>query len=217
MTSLPPRLLELVVGGSPSPWISLGLIEESDHRIAGVGLRFDTFAQGLTSWTIHRARSENLSIDGIATSMHSDNVDLSTGRDSSTPFCGARAVAIDHVVVNTDDLQRTSDAFTAALGTDLRRVRDAGRGVMQGFHVLDNTVIEIVSGPHVSPRVSTDDTTPVASLWGFVVVVDDIVAVAESLGEYTSPPKPAVQPGRMISSVRSEAGLGVQLAIMSPR
>lgn len=118
-------------------------------------------------------------------------------------------MAIDHIVVNTDNLERTSEALSESLGTELRRVRDAGRGVVQGFHVLDNTVIEIVSGPHVAE--------PGAKLWGFVVVVDDIDAVVAQLGNFATPVKAAVQPGRCISSLRAEAGLGVPLAVMSPR
>lgn len=80
---------------------------------------------------------------------------------------------------------------------------------MQAFHVLDNTVIEVVSGPHI--------TRPGASVWGFVVVVDNIDAVCDRFGDLVTPKKAAVQPGRFIASFRSEAGLGVPVAVMTPR
>ena len=116
---------------------------------------------------------------------------------------------IDHVVVMTDDLQRTSDAVDRALGVPCARVRDAGSGVTQGFHKLDNTIIEIVTGPHVR--------TPGAHLWGFVITVDDIDAWHKYVGDdVASMPRPAVQPGRQIATVRESVGLGIALAVMSP-
>lgn len=148
----------------------------------------------------HTIDADHMFIDGVATRFV----------DPLGNFGDDRFVAIDHVVVNTDNLARTSQVIEATLGAPLRRVRDAGRGVSQGFHVVDNTVIEVVSGPHIS-HVG-------ARLWGFVVVVEDIFDFASSMGpDVMSAPKPAVQPGRFISSVRSETALGVPVAFMSPR
>jgi hypothetical protein len=145
-------------------------------------------------------RDDHVSVDGVDTKFVS----------APSNFGDDRFVAIDHVVLNTDDLARTSEAVEATLGAPLRRVRHAGRGVSQGFHVVDNTVIEVVSGPHISHAG--------ARLWGFVVVVDDISDFAASMGpDVMSVPKPAVQTGRFISSVRAETGLGVPVAFMSPR
>ena len=164
------------------------------------------------SWTVstdeNPGTSDRVMFDGIPTVRRVVPTSGEVAVNPS-PFGGANALAIDHVVVNTDNLERTSHAVSEALGTELRRVRDAGRGVTQGFHVLDNTVVEIVSGPHI--------TEPGATLWGFVVVVDHLDAVVEHLGNRATPVKPAVQPGRFISSLRSDAGLGVPIALMSPR
>lgn len=126
---------------------------------------------------------------------------------------GGRLVAVDHVVVLTDDLARTTSAVEHALGAPLRRTRDAGHGVTQGFHRLDNTVIEIVHTP----------SNPVgASLWGFVGIVDDLDAVVAEIGRELGPdavssPRPAVQAGQRIATVRKSAGLGVAVALMSRR
>jgi hypothetical protein len=114
---------------------------------------------------------------------------------------------VDHVVINTPDLMRTSDALTAATGAPLKRVRDAGNNVQQGFHRLGSVVVEIVSAPtmHSGP----------ASLWGFVLNVKDIYAVANHVGpDVLSIPKPAVQVGKLIATFRSSLGLGVPVALM---
>jgi hypothetical protein len=50
-----------------------------------------------------------------------------------------------------------------------------------------------------------------------VLVVDDLDGLCERLGPAViSEPRPAVQPGRSIATVRSEVGLGVALAVMTP-
>jgi hypothetical protein len=54
-----------------------------------------------------------------------------------------------------------------------------------------------------------------ASLWGFVLNVQDLDGIAAHLGpDVLSPPKPAVQPGRRIATFRSAAALGVPVALM---
>ncbi|MFM7962382.1 MAG: hypothetical protein ACKPBF_00195, partial [Actinomycetota bacterium] len=55
-----------------------------------------------------------------------------------------------------------------------------------------------------------------ATYWGFVVTVADLDAAIAHLGpDVIGAAKPAVQPGRRIATVRSGAGLGVPLALMS--
>lgn len=118
-------------------------------------------------------------------------------------------VSLDHVVVFTDDIDRTCGAITGELGLEVRRERDLGDAGVQRFHKLDNTIIEVVSGPRV--RVTG------ASLWGFVVTVDDLFDYCEQTGDgIVSPPRKAVQPGRYISTVRDSVGLGVAVAMMTP-
>jgi hypothetical protein len=117
-------------------------------------------------------------------------------------------LGIDHVVVNTPDLERTSHALHEATGAELKRIRDAGNGVRQGFHRLGGVIIEIVS----APSMPAGD----ASLWGFVLNVADVHEVAAYLGpDVLSPPKPAVQKNRLIATFRGAVGLGVPVALMS--
>jgi hypothetical protein len=49
------------------------------------------------------------------------------------------------------------------------------------------------------------------------LVVDDLDAAARLLGDRLGRIKEAVQPGRRIATVRQAAGIGVPLALMSPR
>jgi hypothetical protein len=117
------------------------------------------------------------------------------------------ASGVDHVVVATPDLERTFAALGAA-GLERRRVRDAGPSARQGFYVLGDAVLEVV-GPK-----ERDGDGP-ASLWGLVLVVEDLDAAAAHplVGE----PRDAVQPGRRIATVRGEADLGAAVALMTPR
>ena len=200
------RLIALHAGGKPAPWESIGL--RFDGLLCSLGdvqLLVEGDEPGLNGWTIEADRDGVVEIDGIVTrlvaSPPSPPADRRIGDQTMT--------GLDHVVVNTDDLDRTCAAFTEALGWQVRRERDAGRGVRQRFFKLSNTIVEVVSGPHVEGTG--------ASLWGMVVSIDDMTKWADQLGpDVTSTPKPATQPGRFISTVRSQTGLGVPFAAMTP-
>ena len=118
------------------------------------------------------------------------------------------AIGLDHVVVVTDDLERTSAALADATGAPLKRVREVGE-IRQGFHRLGPLIVEVVERAGLPPGP--------AAFWGLVLNVEDLDVAAERLGpELISPPKPAVQPGRSIATVRAEAGLGLPVALMTP-
>ena len=200
------RLVALHVGGALSPWQAIGLMfDESTCPLADVDLIVSVETPGLHGWTLDVGRDDVLDIDGIRTHLVSGT---SASRTSSV-IGTQRVIGLDHVVVNSDNIDRTTEAITAALGLEVRRERQLGNGAVQRFHKLDNTIIEVVSGPHV--------TEPGASLWGMVASVDDLFDLADDLGEdITSPPKKATQPGRYISTVRGSVGLGVPFALMTP-
>ena len=199
------RLVSLRLGGERGPWEQLGFtFNDATSLMGDVAFVVDGGAPGLLDWTVSSGADSDTDVDGIVTRFRAGAA--VTGSNTIGPTVG---VALDHVVVNTDDGARTSEAVERVLGLPLKRVRDAGRGVEQRFHTFDNTVIEIVSGPHV--------TAPGASLWGMVVSVEDIHALFAHAGpDVMSPPKPAVQEGRLISTVRAAAGLGVPVAVMTP-
>ncbi|NBY13036.1 MAG: hypothetical protein EBQ75_09325 [Actinobacteria bacterium] len=92
-------------------------------------------------------------------------------------------------------------------GEPLKRVRDAGNGVRQGFHRLGSVIVEIVEQQRVER----------SSLWGFVLTVNNLDDVAAHMGpDVLSPPKDAVQPGRRIAAFRSGVGLGTAVALITP-
>lgn len=119
-------------------------------------------------------------------------------------------VSIDHVVVMTPDSDRTTAAF-AAHGVEPRRVRTIeleGGNRRQTFFWLGDVICEVV-GPD-----EPDGEGP-ARWWGLALTVRDLEATVAVLGEAASPIKPAVQPGRFVSTLRRDVGLGVPILFIS--
>ena len=196
---------ELLVVSPIEPWETIGLrIEGGIARIGGVALRFVPAADGahgVVGWGLVGAPTAAADIDGLAT--HQLEGPPSGPGDHSLDIVG-----FDHLVVMTSSLERTCGAIEAATGEPLKRVREAG-AVRQGFHRLGELIIEVVESAQV--------TEPHATFWGFVWNVADLHDTCARLGpDVVSLPKAAVQPGRLIASVRAEVGLGLPLALMTP-
>ncbi|HEX9259150.1 MAG TPA: VOC family protein, partial [Acidimicrobiales bacterium] len=139
-------------------------------------------------------------VDGLATT-HTDPAPTAATADPLGVTC------IDHLVVMTPDLDRTVAAVEGHLGLPCRRVREAGGGVVQAFFRMGEVVLEVVTSPQV-PDGS-------ARFWGITFTVRDLDAAAARLGpERAGEPKPAVQPGRRIVTVRKAAGLAIPVALM---
>lgn len=118
------------------------------------------------------------------------------------------ALAVDHLVALTSDMEGTVEALTGA-GLDLRRRREPPEARMrQAFFNLATTILEVGEVPDLDgePR-----------FWGMTVTVEDLDAAAERLGDLLGTPRDAVQPGRRIATLRREAGLGLAVALMTPR
>jgi hypothetical protein len=197
----------LVIGGAPTGWEAIGIHFSNENRclLADVSLRIDsTLTPGLHAWSISEIDASTTEIDGITTSLATN---AATPQVTPNSGLSLQVVGVDHVVINTPNLQRTSDALAQLTGAPLKRTRDAGNGVTQGFHKLGSVVVELVTMPSMPEGP--------ASLWGFVLNVQDLDGIAAHLGpDVLSPPKPAVQPGRRIATFRSAAALGVPVALM---
>jgi hypothetical protein len=115
-------------------------------------------------------------------------------------------VGVDHVVVATDVLSRTTAALEA-VGARVRRVREGG-GLRQAFLWLGDVILEVVESPRAAPGA--------ARLWGVTLVCADLDATVAGLGDRCGAVRPAVQPGRRIAALRREAGLGLRVALMTP-
>ena len=211
------RIAELVVGGTSDPWQRLGLEFVGNESVIGaVRLRVVPFLNpGLQSVGISGlGDGDHEHHEGACDHDHGPAPAMIHGapihRCEPTDLRTAHRIdarVIDHVVLMTPDLERTCEAVTAVTGATLKRVREAPP-VVQGFFRLGEVILEVVQSPQVQH--------PLAKWWGLVINVGDLHGVCEQLGpEVISLPKPAVQLGRFIATVRSEAGLGVPLALMS--
>jgi len=192
-----PTIAELVVGDEPSSWQRLGFaIDDGRTTIGTTTVVLDGGGGGLRSWALRDAPATK--IDGLET----------RAADGATREPGAHpngAVRIDHVVVNTPDLQRTFAALQSA-GLDLRRVREHSDTLHQGFFRLGEVILEVVENPQAEGP---------ARFWGITLAVADIDRCAELMGEKLGEVHDAVQPGRRIATVRREAGLGVPVALIT--
>ena len=195
-----PELDEIVLGDEPEAWRSLGFTVADDVvALGGVRIRLAGSGGGVIGWSL-RDLPGGADLGGLD----------AASSDAPPPDPVAHpigATAVDHVVALTPDFDRTVRALRAA-GLDYRSTREAGGGFRQAFFVLGPCLLEL-GGP------APDEETP--RLWGMTLVVDDIDAAATRLGDLLGRVKDAVQPGRRIATVRREAGLGVPLALMTPR
>jgi hypothetical protein len=194
----------LTVGGSVEPWEYLGLtVIDGTIPLFGTGIRIDgSLPPGLGRWELSGIGDEILDVDGLVT----------TPVAPATPMLAEHpigAIGLDHVVVTTDSLERTSAAIASVTEAPLKRVREVG-DLRQGFHrVGGGLIVEVVerAGLPVGP----------AWFWGLVVNVEDLAAAAARIGaDRIGEPRQAVQPGRSIATVRGAAGLGLPVALMSP-
>ena len=196
------RIAQLVVGGQPTAWSSIGLtLVDGISSVGDFSLRFDdSLEPGISSWTLSGCIG-NGDIDGILTT-HGD-LTQSAKPDSTI----MDIVGVDHVVIFTNDLERTSTEVARVTGEPLKRIREAGDGVRQGFHRLGSVIVEIVEQKRVERTF----------LWGIVLTVNNLDDVARHFGpDVLSPPRDAVQPGRRIAAFRGGVGLGTAVALMTP-
>ena len=204
------RVAAITVGGRAAPWHDIGIVS---GLLGDVRLNIDESLPaglhhldliGCPTCTSHIAGLPVVHVDGAQV------VDTAAPSNASPQFA-LHIVGVDHVVVLADDVRATCSEIEQQSGAPLKRVKEGDRGV-QGFHRWGSVILEVVERRLVAPT----DSATTASYWGLVVVVDQIDEVATHLGpDVIGAPKPAVQPGRRIATVRSGAGLGVPLALMS--
>jgi catechol 2,3-dioxygenase-like lactoylglutathione lyase family enzyme len=125
-------------------------------------------------------------------------------------------VSIDHIVVITPDLDRTTAVLREA-GFDLRGVREGatpGGSRRQAFFRAGDLILELVEAP-AGTRIASDPAG-IARLWGISFLVEELEPTAAALGGLLGEPRDAVQPGRRIATLRRDAGLGPAIAFMTP-
>lgn len=209
-----PRLVGVELRADPTAWRAAGFtVDDGRCRIGTTDLMLAGGDGGFAGWAIAGAIPGADGLDGVTTRVVADGTPAPAA--SGTHPNGV--TAIDHLVLATPDTARTFETLEAA-GFALRRVRDAGtpeRPLRQGFFLFADAVLEVVGPPE--PASGTAEAGEPASLWGITLVADDLVTAAVSFGTTLSVPRPAVQVGREIAVVAREAGLGVRVALMTPR
>lgn len=207
MTVRPHQLTRLLVGDEPAAWeaagftVADGVVHVGRTAIVPVG-----GARGRGVVEAH--------VDGVTGTL--DGLPFST--DPVEPAAPTRdhhpngVVAIDHLVATSPDMDRTTAALDAA-GPEPRRTRTFAAGGAtrrQTFFWLGDVILELAgdddahgSGP--------------AQLWGLALTCADLDVTAARLGDRLGPPKPAVQPGRRIATLRTrDLDISVPIVCMSP-
>jgi hypothetical protein len=185
---------ELVVGDEPAAWERLGFAPGADGAFALGGLRV-----GLVAGAALELRVEGL------VEERPDGLPVVAARDDVPPLPAVThpngALAIDHVVVFTDDRDRTADALALAGGDVRRRGEPPELPAPMAFVRFGELIVEVAQagGP--------------ARFWGVTIVVRDLDALA---GPLLGTARAAVQPGRRIATVSRAAGLSVALALITP-
>ena len=104
----------------------------------GTGVEIDTTARPGVRRLVHVGRRS--AADRASTASPSRCATGTPPLFADHPL-GARS--IDHVVIATDSLSRTSAAIADATGAAVKRVREAGE-IRQGFHRLGGLIVEVV-------------------------------------------------------------------------
>jgi len=198
-----PPLVEITVGDEPAAWMSIGFtVDEGGVAMVGtVALRLagQAAGRGITGWALADGGGD---IDGLATAA----ADL-----EALPSAPVRHVngvlAIDHLVVTTPDLERTTAALEAR-GIRARRTREAWQGRSQRFFRMGEVILEVM-GPW-----EPEGDGP-ASFWGLAFTVADLDGTAVRLGGRIGEPKAAVQPGWRIATLHAGDAISVPVVFMS--
>ncbi len=213
--TMDPKVEWLTVAGDATTWRTLGFNVTDDGVIPLVGTSIrvvpvgDAISGGVVGWALSGVPGHERSgdpgtfdVDGLVTEVVAPMAPVYAEHPLG-------ASGLDHVVVSTADLERTSAAIADVTGCELKRIREVG-SMRQGFHRIGRggLIVELVERP--------DLPEGPASFWGLVVIVEDLDAACDVIGsDRISPPKGAVQPGRRIATIRADVGLGLPVALMT--
>lgn len=200
------RLEAIVVGDEPDDWEAAGFTVDGSRIDIG-DITVECLGDGSRPrWRLSGEDGLPDSIDGLSTQIGA------SVSSTAVPPHRNEAVDIDHVVLASPDLDRTTEAF-AALGVECRRIREvpgSDPAMQQRFFRLGGVILELVGAAE-----PTGDGP--MSIWGLACNVADIDAAAQRLGPACGAPKDAVQPGRRIATVRTrDLGISLPIALMTP-
>jgi hypothetical protein len=198
-----PLLSEIRVAARAEAWADAGF--DTGLPVGGVTLRFVGGSGGIVDWALTETRGAG--IDGLPTRLGADPAEDAAPHPNGVS-------GIDHIVVLTPQLERTTEALEAA-GIELRRRREGETGTgqvrTQAFFRLGKPApfLEVVEAHELNSEEP-------ARFWGITFVCEDLDLAAAQLGDRLGRIKDAVQPGRQIATVRREAELGLPVALITP-
>lgn len=199
----------LTIADEAEAWRAAGFTVVDDAcQVGSVRVRLVGRAagRGILGWSLREVPEDLRDLDGVPTSSSTDPL------PAPGPAHPIGATSIDHLVLTTPHLARTTAALEA-IGLDVRRVRPfelAGKPMQQVFFRLGEVVLEVVGEPGATGEGP-------ACFWGITFTVADLDAAAGLLGDACGRVKDAVQPGRRIATVRHrDLDLSVATALMSP-
>ena len=202
---------EILVGDAPETWAAAGFTVDDDGtcRIGTVRVRLVGRDGGkrILGWSLRgtpEARLADGRLDGLPTT--------SSNAAPADPAEHANgATHIDHVVLLSPDLPRTTAALEAIdLSPRGERGTDSyGAPMRQIFFRMGEVILELVGG--------TEPGEGDPGFFGLAITVADLDATAALLGEHLGTAKDAVQEGRRIATLRHrELEMSVATAFMSP-
>jgi hypothetical protein len=200
-----PRLVGLSLNGDVDAWARVGLVGvDGFGQVGSLFLRVQPGPGGIISWSFSGLDGAGSDLDGLT--LDHDWLPGAGAYDARL----AGWASVDHLVVTTGSLERTVAAFAAA-GLPERRRRDVvlgGVNHQQVFFRPGEAIIELV-GP-------VEPTAAATFFWGLTLSAVDLDGLCAALGpERCGSPRDAVQPGRRIATLRTAAGLGLPVAVMS--
>ena len=216
-----PSLAALTVADDPATWASLGFTVDGDRvRIGATDLVLAGSAagKGILGWCLAGPDTTALpaEIEGLTTTVEP------TATTTPAPAHPNGVVSIDHLVVLTPLVERTVRTLEG-FGLPCRR-RRAGAAygqqqMVQAFFWLGDpdgpaearVILEVVGPETPDPDRAGDP----ARFFGLALTSQDLDATGARLGDLMKPPTPAVQEGRMITTISSRCGSSVAIALMS--
>ena len=207
----------LEIDDPPQRWREIGyIVDDNGHCVVG-GVEHRLVGQpgadgGVLGWAVTGLSDEQSAlvssggIDGIPTTVVAEH------QTAKAPDHPNKVFRIDHLVIRTSSTPRTTAAFEA-VGLSRRGGRtnnSAGQAVDMTFFWAGDTLLEL-AGPPVP-----DDAGEPARFSGIAYSSDDLDATVELLGDRSTTPVDAVQPGRRIAALTDSAGSSVPMAFMTP-
>lgn len=205
------EILWLEIADRPQLWRDLGftvdetgrcVINGLEHRLVGD----DDERRGVLAWGVSGIAPSVQSIDGIPTTVAYDYEQTPSTDHANGVF------RLDHLVVRTSDTGRTASELET-LGLEIqgnRSTNSTGTSVDMRFCWAGDTLLELVG-----PATPNGEVKP-ARLAGIAYATNDLEATVALLGRRSTTPVDAVQPGRRIAALNSEAGSTVPIAFMTP-